>query len=46
MALPDPPQGIALTDANGRLSSAGWMYIRTLVAYIRALEARIAALEP
>lgn len=46
MSLPDPQQALKLTDAAGRLTPDGWMYIRSLIAYIRALEARIEALEP
>ena len=45
MAFPNPSQAMHLTDENGRLTPAGWMWMLSLIDYIRELEARIATLE-
>jgi hypothetical protein len=44
MSIPDP-QRLPPSDNGGQMSIAFWQYLMTLVAYIRALEARIEALE-
>lgn len=46
MSFPNPPQSLRLTDDNGRLTPDGWMWLLSLINYMRELEARIAALEP
>jgi hypothetical protein len=43
--IADPPQLTKYVTQDGRLTPEGWLWLQSLVAYIRALEARVAALE-
>lgn len=47
MSLPDPNKAIKVANyPSGVMHEQLWMYLFSLVTYIRALEARIEALEP
>jgi hypothetical protein len=43
--LPNPQQAVRPSAPDGRMSREFWLYLLALHAYIKALEARIAALE-
>jgi hypothetical protein len=46
MAIADPSQLTRYFTAEGRLTPEGWLWLQSLIDYIRALEARIETLEP
>jgi hypothetical protein len=46
MPIPDPQQGIRVAGQTGHMSPEFWLFLLSLITYIRELEARIEALEP